>query len=296
MIEVMNKNASDMGVSLFMPHVAKFAYMKTHETAKWLSLVNRSEKMIQLTPEIMDILNYKLDNPIPEKILERIYYQDIFAILWYTDPRNPVTSVLSDFVKAVSEPKETIDDEGEKFWRMILEPLIIELDLEDETENVENPVEQRPVEDIPVEQVAEATIEPEETTESDPDISESNEENAHKEDGSEQQQELPQKEELPVEENLPEKDASVTENDAKNLKDTELLGDDDDEKSNSSNESEQSSIESDQTRIIIPAVWTPINQTGNAVFMYHFFRNVSSILNLFIHLLKSIQLCMTAIQ
>lgn len=64
----MKEFASDMGLTLFMPHVAGAAYKKTSETAKWMSLYNRSKKIIEITPDMLDSLNYKLENPIDDDI------------------------------------------------------------------------------------------------------------------------------------------------------------------------------------------------------------------------------------
>jgi thioredoxin domain-containing protein 3 len=206
MIQLMNSNASDMGVTLFMPHVIDFATRKTLETAKWLSLVNRGQKIIELTPELMKTLSYQLENPIDEKILEHVYGKNVLICLWYTDPRNPITQVLAEFVKGVSEPRSMYDDDGipipGAFEPSILESLVIKLeDNDDEKGNEET------------------------------------------------------KEDVVAEKIISRESSLIVETSA------------------------ESNIEMEEknNELVIPPVWTPVNQTGNAVFMYTLFRHVSNI-------------------
>lgn len=137
-IEAMTENASDMGVTLFMPHVADAGYKKTSNAAKWFSLVSRARNIIQIQPEMMEILNYKLENPIDPDVMEEIYGKDILAVLWSVDQVATITEVLQDFVKNISEsmPIEEIDENGNRisgaFQPPILESLVLYLDNNDD--------------------------------------------------------------------------------------------------------------------------------------------------------------------
>lgn len=143
-IELMRENASDQGVTLFMPHVTDFAFKKTSEAAKWLSLLSRTRKIIQISPEIFETLNRYLENPIDEDVSNYLYEKDILAVLWSVD-RADTEKMLSDFVKYVSEPQSSTDDEGNRvsgdFQARLLDPLIIQLsgdnDADIEPEDVE---------------------------------------------------------------------------------------------------------------------------------------------------------------
>lgn len=141
-IELMKKNASEVGVTLFMPHVADTAFRKTHENAKWSSLVNRALKFVQLTPELMEILNYRLDNPIDEAILDYIYGKDILIVLWSTGSRSPMTKVLKNFILSVTEPQPVEDEDGNRlsgdFKPAILNPLRLNADGEEILEEVQS--------------------------------------------------------------------------------------------------------------------------------------------------------------
>lgn len=135
-IESFASNGSDMGVTIFMPHVAKDAYKRCLEASKWLGLASRSRRMVQIDAKTMSMLNYKLENPMPDEILERIYEQDIFVVLWQNgNPNESIETVLDAFVRNVSEPRMRESALGEELvpgggiiQPRILNPLIIYLD------------------------------------------------------------------------------------------------------------------------------------------------------------------------
>lgn len=154
-IELMKKNASEVGVTLFMPHVANTAFRKTFETSKWSSLVNRALKTVQLTPELMEILNYRLDNPFDEAILDYIYGKDILVALWSTGLRSAMTKVLKNFILSVTVPQPVEDEDGNRlsgvFKPAILNPLRLNADGEEILEEVQSEksldVEQQQIEE-----------------------------------------------------------------------------------------------------------------------------------------------------
>jgi len=259
-IDLMNKNSSDMGITLFMPHVAKDAYRKTLETAKWLSLVNRAGKMIQITPDMMETLNYNLENPIDARILDEIFYKDIFAVLWYMDPRTAVTDALREFVRRVSEPQEYEVEGEESVWETILDSLII--DPNKVEESVRGSLQSAKIEDAElIEEKSEAIL-PVGSVE--PSVASI----VKKESLSRVSQKVSSIREPSVRYSM------KTESKSQLLIDSEL-------------ESEVSSVKADDGLITIPPVWTPTNQTGNAIFMHQFFRNVS--INLFVGVVQKLR-------
>jgi len=125
--EVIDKTAEsapNMGVTLFMPHVATEALRKTQEAAKSLSISSRDRTIIQLRPELMETLNYKLENPIDEAVLERIFGQDLLAMLWIVDGDRNTEQVLAEFVNGISGRLPTTDADGNRISG-ILQPSIL---------------------------------------------------------------------------------------------------------------------------------------------------------------------------
>ncbi|XP_070502910.1 uncharacterized protein [Chironomus tepperi] len=238
-IDLMNKNSSDMGITLFMPHVAKDAFRKTFETAKWLSLVNRAGKMIQITPDMMETLNYNLENPIDERILQEIYYKDIFAVLWYMDPRTPVTEALKEFVKRVSEPIEYAVEGEESVWETLLDPLIIDPNYVEESESGSFQSSVSKSADIVEEVIPEESAVPSNQT-------------------------LVTQESFSVVGGKPSLIGRPSVRSTLKLQSQSQI--------NMEFGNEGGDGEDDNGLIVIPPAWTPANQNGNAVFMHEFFR------------------------
>jgi hypothetical protein len=241
-IKLFGENASEMGVTLFMPHVANGGYKKCLESSKWLGLISRARQTIQINPEMMETLNYKLENPIPDEILERIYNEDIFAVLWQNDnEKESIEKVLDEFVRVVSEPRLKEDNNNEEENQIavvgtgmgilrprILNPLIIYLEGND-------------VDII---------------------------------------QELSQKE-IPKEIEFISKNSQIIFEEAQKRRSRTSKSS---IKSTFSNRISKSTLLSEtmmedenneRPKIVIPAIWSPSNQAGNAIFMYTFFRNVN---------------------
>ncbi|KAL7023461.1 hypothetical protein ACKWTF_012622 [Chironomus riparius] len=255
-IDLMNKNSSDMGITLFMPHVAKDAFRKTLETAKWLSLVNRAGKMIQITPDMMETLNYNLENPIDERILEEIYYKDIFAVLWYMDPRTPVTDVLKEFIKRVSEPVEYEVEGEESVWETILDSLVIDPIKYEESERVSTESIAITIEDKSEATLPLDSLQPSAVMLAKKKSSQLSRVSKRQPSVKEQSIRQPSVKEQSIRD-------SVKEQKSPSLSQIEL-----DEEIESEGFFE--TIEDDL--VTIPPVWTPANQSGNAIFMHQFFR------------------------
>lgn len=150
-ILLMKQKAPDNGVTIFMPHVAAIAQKKTHENAKWNSLALRASKMFLFTPEVYELLSYRLDSPIDEKILNYIYDKNVLAILWSTGLRQAMTKVLKNFIESISEPQAVLDDEEnvipDVFKPAVLNPLYIDsngeiIEMESKDEQLEKTSEE----------------------------------------------------------------------------------------------------------------------------------------------------------
>lgn len=106
----------DCGISLFFPHVMKEAYRKTADIADKMELSCKDRKCIRIKPEMMEVLNYEIDNPLDEDVIEYMFTKEILIFLWKigeTDTRAP-EEVLKIFHKTVAEPNIVYDDSGEK--------------------------------------------------------------------------------------------------------------------------------------------------------------------------------------
>lgn len=128
----MQESAPEAGVTIFMPHVMDSAMKKTADVARRLGLVNRGRKLIKMTPQHLEMLNYQLENPIDEDVFAYLDNKDILVVLWMADPGVVAHETLTRFVEKVTElTPMVIEDESGNAQTVeikILEPLIIYLD------------------------------------------------------------------------------------------------------------------------------------------------------------------------
>ena len=48
-------------------------------------MLSKARKIIQITPEISDILNHYLENPIDSEVMNYLFDKEILAVLWSVD-------------------------------------------------------------------------------------------------------------------------------------------------------------------------------------------------------------------
>lgn len=139
MIELMTENTSDMGVTIFMPHVIDVAVRKTAADARRLFLASRSRKVVQVTSDMLKTLEKKLDEPINDDIKNYLVGKEVLAMLWSVDPESIVEEELKKFVQQVSEPSKDQagamdEDENPLIETRVLDELIVYLDGSDDSE------------------------------------------------------------------------------------------------------------------------------------------------------------------
>lgn len=99
-----SKHIVDMGIVLFFPHTMKDAYRKTGDIADKMELTCKDRKITKIKPEMLEILHFEIDNPLPEEFLEYLFNKEILIFLMKladTDTRAP-EEVLQFFWKTVA--------------------------------------------------------------------------------------------------------------------------------------------------------------------------------------------------
>lgn len=78
------KHASDLGVTLLMPHVVSRDLFKrlTDPGERIFQLIARDKRAVQILPEHMEMIHFECENPIPRYVLDYIAKKDAFAICW----------------------------------------------------------------------------------------------------------------------------------------------------------------------------------------------------------------------
>ncbi|KAG5685099.1 hypothetical protein PVAND_014300 [Polypedilum vanderplanki] len=116
MTDQIMEHIHDMGITMFMPHIMKDAYRKTADIADKMELSCKDRKTVRIKPEMMEVLYYEIDNPLPDEILEYLYNKEVLLFLWKlgeTDTRTP-EEVLNIFHKTVAVANKVYDETGEK--------------------------------------------------------------------------------------------------------------------------------------------------------------------------------------
>ena len=127
----MAESVNDMGVTLFMPHIAESAVKKTSETAKWSGMTVRAKKFINFTTDILEPMKVYVENQMDDDIIEYLREKKVFAMLWGTEARTIVETVLGEFIIKVTQPMPATDEnDNEILLPSVLKPLVVYLDEE----------------------------------------------------------------------------------------------------------------------------------------------------------------------
>lgn len=82
-------NASDLGVSIFMPHVISRDLMKRlTEPADKCQLVAKDKKNVRLVPEHTEVIGFDGNKSMPQYLLDHIGCNDVFMVCWKMTENN----------------------------------------------------------------------------------------------------------------------------------------------------------------------------------------------------------------
>lgn len=96
-------NASDLGVSIFMPHVISRDLMKRlTEPAEKCQLVAKDKKSVRLAAEHMEVLGTIGRNMMPQYLLDHIGSSEVFMVCWKMTESN---GEASKTVEGNSDPE-----------------------------------------------------------------------------------------------------------------------------------------------------------------------------------------------
>jgi thioredoxin domain-containing protein 3 len=126
----------DMGVTLFLPHLqmkeSQNMNKKITECADKCELLCKEKKIIQLSPDLLEVLYFECLNPLSGQILQQLYEKDILACAWKladTDIR-PAEEVIGKFVKMIAEPTIVPADESSDVPETTIPPLLANFEIQ----------------------------------------------------------------------------------------------------------------------------------------------------------------------
>lgn len=96
------KNATDMGVTVLMPHVISRDLLKRlTDPADKCHLVAKDKKTLQITEEHIDVIEFGSTNPMPKYLLDHILNRDVFVVCWKVADSNNAENRLVEGEKFV---------------------------------------------------------------------------------------------------------------------------------------------------------------------------------------------------
>lgn len=243
------KNASDLGVTILMPHVMSRDLLKRlTEPADKCQLVAKDKKNVQITLEHVEIIEFECTHPIPLYLLDHINNKDLFMVCWKLatdnssgDACKSIEEILNEFVslvwyEATTENCSATDDNNGS--HTLLKSLSIMIDANaDDMDRIE------------IERLSSINAENKISPEKEPEI-------------------------------------LLTDDVGNKICNDPVIGQEDKitKKSNEFNEgktknaNEKDGVSNHKVKVRIPPIWAPSNQRTNAALIYLYFRSVSVLL------------------
>ncbi|EDW29905.1 GL15842 [Drosophila persimilis] len=137
------ENIPDIGVTVFGPQVNRDMFKKLQEPAEPLKMQCKDRKVIQVSAEQFDIVNFACKNPLPHDVIEQLDGKELLMCFWKIDETiGSVPNVLAAYAheltkERVAPPNEEFDEEH------VIPPIIspmkikVEVELEEGEEWVE---------------------------------------------------------------------------------------------------------------------------------------------------------------
>ncbi|XP_059607712.1 uncharacterized protein LOC132255626 [Phlebotomus argentipes] len=111
-------NIRDHGVMLLMPQIPKDSFRRISESADPFGVCCKDKRIVKLMPDMLEILHFECDNPLPEDVLEVIFNKELQAVAWKVADQEtrPVEEVLQLVHAALTDPQfvTTQNDAGEE--------------------------------------------------------------------------------------------------------------------------------------------------------------------------------------
>ncbi|SPP88758.1 blast:Thioredoxin domain-containing protein 3 homolog [Drosophila guanche] len=127
-------NLPDIGVTVFGPHVNRDMFKKLQEPAEALKMQCKDRKVIQVTAEQFESVNFACKNPLPPDVIEQLDGKELLMCFWKIDEgAGPVPNVLTAYAKELT--KERVGPPNEEFNKEhpippIIAPMKIKFEVE----------------------------------------------------------------------------------------------------------------------------------------------------------------------
>ncbi|XP_068141150.1 LOW QUALITY PROTEIN: thioredoxin domain-containing protein 3 homolog [Drosophila tropicalis] len=261
------ENMPDIGITVFGPQVNRDMFKKLTEPAEPLKMQCKDRKVVQVTTEQFDIVNYACRNPMPPDVLKQLDGKELLMCFWKIDETvGTVPNVLAAYAHELT--RERSAPPNDQFFEEhaippIISPMKIKFEVELKegevwVEDVSSEEEQKPVKGKKHPKLKSPTHQEDATPVAvDEEVAEQDgEEEGSEEDGPEYGADgLPSLPSMPFDIDL----------------DLDL-GDDMGEEEEEVKEEEPPKPLTRTKTVKMPAVWVPNNRRTHAALIYMFFR------------------------
>ncbi|XP_017055519.1 fibrous sheath CABYR-binding protein [Drosophila ficusphila] len=134
------ENMPDIGVTVFGPQVNRDMFKKLTEPAEPLKMQCKDRRVIQVTPDQFEIVNFSCKNPMPPDVIEQLDGKELLMCFWKIDESiGTVPNVLMAYAheltkERVAPPNDEIPEEH------VIPPIITTMKLKVEVELKEGEV------------------------------------------------------------------------------------------------------------------------------------------------------------
>lgn len=126
------ENMPDIGVTIFGPQVNRDMFKKLSEPADALKIQCKDRKMIEISEEMFDTINFKCNTPLPKDVQEQFYGKEALVCFWKApSEQDDVARILVNYARILTSPRPVPPDSPDESQAApIITPLDVKVEIE----------------------------------------------------------------------------------------------------------------------------------------------------------------------
>lgn len=126
------ENMPDIGVTIFGPQVNRDMFKKLSEPADALKIQCKDRKMIEITEEMFDTINFKCATALTKDVQEQFFGKEVLVCFWKAPTeQDDVSRILVQYARSLTTPRPvTPEDLDESHAVPIISPMDVKVEIE----------------------------------------------------------------------------------------------------------------------------------------------------------------------